>query len=95
MTSEHNKIAERLAKRLRTKHRREGVDIIKNDTAIEVATTDGDIYSSLSQLKRSHKDKQYLSVPTEKIEKAKEVTKGTGIGVMGPTGKIHKKTRKK
>lgn len=57
MTSEHDKIAERLAKRLGTKHRPEGVDIIKDDTAIEVAATNSDIYSSLSQLKRSHKDK--------------------------------------
>jgi len=95
MAAEHDEIADRLAKKLGTEHRRKGVDIIKDDTAIEVAVEDSDIYSSLSQLRRSRKDKLYLSVPTKKIAQAKEVTKGTGIGVMGPNGKIHKRTRKK
>jgi len=95
VSSEHDEIADRLARKLGTEYRQEVVDIIKGDTAIEIAVNDSDIYSSISQLKRSSKDKLYLEVPNKKIGRAKEVTKGTCIGVMGPNGKIYKRIRKK
>ena len=93
--SEHNIIAERLAKKFKTRHRREGVDIKKGTRAIEVAATEGDLYQSMSQLRASRKQHKYVAVPSELLEKAKEIAKSTGIGVMGPTGKIHKRSRKK
>ena len=93
--SEHDKMAERLAKKFKTKHRREGVDIKVGDRAVEVATTDSDLRQSVGQLRRSRKEKKYLAVPRDKLRKAKELTEGTGIGVMGPSGKIVKRARKK
>ena len=93
--SEHDRIADRLAKKLKTKHLREGVDIKVRDKAIEVAATDSDIHQSLGQLRRSRKTKKYLVVPQRKIKKAVELTKDSGIGVMSPSGRIVKKPRRK
>jgi len=55
-----------------------------------VATHESDLYSSLDQLKRYQKPR-YIATTSDLVEKAIELTKGTGIGVMGPTGIIRKK----
>jgi hypothetical protein len=93
--SRHDRIADRLARKFKTEHRRKGVDIRVKDQAIEVAATPSDLYQSMGQLRRSRKQKKYLAVPREFQDKARQLTKGTGIGVMSPTGKILKRTRKK
>ncbi|MFQ6076417.1 MAG: hypothetical protein ACE5Z5_09840 [Candidatus Bathyarchaeia archaeon] len=95
INSIHDEIAKRLAKKFKTRHRRKGVDLRFGDRAVEVAATDGDLYQSMGQLRRSRKPKKYLAVPRELEQRAKELTKGTGIGVMGPTGRILKRTRRK
>lgn len=95
MTSEHDRIAERLAKKFRTKHLREGVDLKTKDLAIEVAATDSDVYQSVGQLNRSRKPKKYIAVPTSLLPTAKRTLEGTGIGIMDDKGKIRKRTRKK
>ena len=41
----------------------------------------------------SRKQIKYLAVPPKKVGLAKEVTDGTGIGVMSTTGKIRKPAR--
>lgn len=93
--SRHDRIADRLARKFKTEHRRKGVDIRVKDQAIEVAATASDLYQSMGQLRRSRKLKKYLAVPREFQVKAGQLTRGTGIGVMSPTGKILKRTRKK
>jgi len=91
----HDEKADALAKQLGTEHRREGVDIQKGDKAIEVAVKDKDIKESVKQLNKSRKPKKYLSVLPKKIKLAKEVTEGTGIGVMSTTGNIRKPAQKR
>ena len=93
--SEHDIIAGRLARKFKTRHRREGVDIRKGSRAIEAAASESDLYQSMSQLRASRKQHKYVAVPSGLLGKAKEIAKGTGIGVMGPTGKIHKRSRRK
>ena len=93
--SEHDTMAGRLARKFRTRHRRVGVDIRKGSRAIEVATSESDIYQSMTQLRASRKRHKYVAVPSELLGRATEIAKSTGIGVMGPTGKIHKRSRRK
>ncbi len=93
MGKAHDKAADALAKKLGTEHRPEGVDIIDGDRAIEVAIKKADIENSISQLNASRKPLKYLAVPPNKVEFAKEVTEGTGIGVMSTTGTIRKRAR--
>ena len=89
--SKHNKIAKSLAKQHKTEYNEgPGPDIKAKNRIIEVATHESDLYSSLDQLKRYQKPR-YIATTPELVEKAKEITKGTGIGVMGPTGTIRKK----
>ncbi len=93
--SDHDKATDRLARKLGTKHRHEGVDILIDGKAIEVAVSDEDINSSVKQLNRSRADKKYMAVPSKKVKQAREVLEGTGIGVMDLNGNIKKKPRKK
>lgn len=93
--SKHETIARRFARKFKTRHRPIGVDIRKGSYAIEVAASESDLYQSMRQLRASRKRHKYLAVPSELLGKAIEITRGTGIGVMGPTGKIHKRSRKK
>ena len=51
MAYDHDKIANMLAKKFRSRHRREGVDIVSKDRAIEVAVTQGDMYASVGNSK--------------------------------------------
>ena len=93
--SDHDKSANRLAKKFKTVHRHEGVDIRIPGKSIEVAVTDDDIRQSVRHLKRSRAEKKYMAVPASKLDEAKRRLKGTGIGVMDLDGKIRKRTRKK
>ena len=93
--SDHDKAANRLAKKFKTVHKHEGIDIRIPGMSVEVAVTDDDIYQSIGQLNRSRAEKKFLSVPSGKVEKAKELLEGTGMGVMNLDGKIKKRTRKK
>ena len=89
--SKHDKIAKNLAKIHKTQYNEgQGPDVPAKNRIIEVATHESDLYSSLDQLKRFQKPR-YIATTSDLINKAKEVTKGTGIGVMGPTGTIRKK----
>lgn len=90
MGKAHDKLADALAKKFGTEHRRKGVDIKKGKRAIEVAVKKDDIVKSVKQLNKSRKPVKYLAVPPKKVGLAKEVTEGTGIGVMSTTGKIRK-----
>lgn len=95
MVSDHDEIADRLARKLKTKHRSKGVDIVAQGRAMEVAVTEDDVYQSIDQLKRSRAAKKYVAVPADLIPKAKELLEGTGIGVMDTRGNIKKRFRKK
>jgi len=94
MGERHKKTATRIARKLGTKHRRKGVDILSNGNAIEVAVTPGDIYSSAKQLKKSRASKKYMAVPARKTTLARRLLKGTGIGVMDLRCSVRKRTRK-
>jgi hypothetical protein len=91
MVSKHDKIAQRLADKYDVEYNEgKGPDIKTPNKVIEVATPDSDMQDSKRQLQGFTKPR-YLAVPSDKIGVAKEKVEGTGIGVMGPTGKIHKK----
>jgi hypothetical protein len=91
--SKHDQIAENLAKKEKANYNKgKGPDIKGKERIIEVATHQSDLYSSIDQVK-NYKKPKYLATSTELIDKAKNITKGTGIGVMGPTGVIKKKAR--
>lgn len=90
--SKHDKIANTLAKKLRTEYNEgKGPDIITRKI-IEVVTHESDLYSSVDQLKGFRKPR-YLAVTPRLVKKAKEITKNTKIGVMGSTGSIKKRAR--
>ncbi|MCK4404640.1 MAG: hypothetical protein KAW02_06060 [candidate division Zixibacteria bacterium] len=91
--SKHDKIAEMLAKKEKTTYNKgKGPDILGRNRIIEVATHESDVHSSVQQL-RGYRKPKYISTLSELVEKAEEVTKGTHIGVMGPTGRIRKRAR--
>jgi len=89
--SEHDKIANRLARQEGTKYNKgKGPDIISRNRVIEVAASGPDIKSSISQV-RGYKQPKYIATPSKLIPKAKEITQGTKIGVKGPTGTTAKR----
>lgn len=89
--SKHDEIAKYLAKKYKTEYNKgAGPDIKAKNRVIEVVSHETDLYSSINQVKRFQKPK-YIAITPNLVKKAKEVTKGTGIGVMGPTGTIRKK----
>jgi hypothetical protein len=87
----HDKKADTLAKKFGAEHDHKGVDIKIKDKAIEVAIKKGDIEKSIKQLNASRKPIKYLAVLPKKVAFAKEITNGTGIGVMSTTGNIRKR----
>lgn len=95
MAYDHDEIANRLAKKFRTRHRRKGGDIVSKDKAVEVAVTRGDMHASVGQLKRSRARKKYMAVPAPMIPDARRLLKGSGIGIMNARGRIRKRSRKK
>jgi len=91
----HDRTANRLARKFRSTYRRRGVDILSQGRAIEVAVTLGDLYQSVKQLRRSRAPKKYLAVPSYLLPKARKLLKGSGIGIMNTKGRIIKKCRKR
>lgn len=88
--TKHDKIAKRIAKQERVPYNKgKGPDIKSPERTIEVAVSPGDLKKSLGQLKGFKKP--YLATSSDMIPKAKEITKDTKIGVMGPTGHITKR----
>jgi len=93
--SKHDQIAERLAKKFGVEYKKsEGIDIVTKEKAIEIETKKGSLYQGINQIKRASKAR-YLAVNKLNIKNALEATKGTGIGVMGPTGRIIKRAKRK
>lgn len=89
--SKHDRIAKNLAKKYKTEYNEgPGPDIKAKNRIIEVVTNESDLYSSLDQVNRYQK-LRYIATTPDLVKKAKEVTEGTGIGVMGSTGIIRKK----
>ena len=95
MSYDHDEIVDRLAKKFKTKHRREGVDIISKNRAMEVATSPEDLRQSVPQLNRSRAAKKYMVVPPSLYKEAEKLLKDTGIGMMNTRGAIKKRSRKK
>ena len=93
MASQHDRAVTRIANRYGGKHRREGTDLLTDGLTIEVAMGKSDLYQSLKQLKKSRAQKKYIAVPSDLLEDARKVTKGTGIGIMNTAGTIKKRTR--
>lgn len=92
--SKHDQIAERLAKKFDADYNEGKGPDIKGRKIIEVATHEGDLYASMNQL-RGYQKPKYLATTPRLVRKAKEITKGTKIGVMGPTGSIKKRAGRK
>jgi hypothetical protein len=89
--SKHDEITKYLAKKHKTEYNEgPGPDVLAKNRVIEVVSHESDLYSSIDQLERVQKPK-YIATTPDLVKKAKEVTKGTGIGVMDPTGTIRKK----
>jgi len=92
--SKHDQIAEKIAKKLGTEYRpHKGIDIVK-DKVVEVETKRDSLYHGLAQVIRSPKPR-YLAVNRPSIKNALKITQGTGVGVMGPTGRIIKRASRK
>lgn len=93
--SVHDKIAKRLATKFGTEYKEhKGIDIVTGNKVIEVETKKGSIGQGIKQVAHSAKPR-YLAVNKINLKNALGVTEGTGIGVMGPTGIIHKKASRK
>jgi len=93
--SVHDKIAKRLATKFGTEYKaNKGIDIVTSNKVIEVETKQGSIEQGIKQVAYSAKPR-YLAVNKINLKNALEATESTGIGVMGPTGIIHKKAGRK
>jgi hypothetical protein len=89
--SKHDQIANRIAKKEGTTYNEgPGPDVKGAKRVIEVATHEGDLMDSMRQLQGFDKPR-YLATTSELVKKAQEITKGTKVGVMGPTGRIAKR----
>jgi hypothetical protein len=95
-SKKHEDIAHKLAGRLKSTYNpSQGVDIKTKDKAVEVEVLPTTIDHGLAQLRRSRKEKKYLAVPPELRDQALRKAKGTGIGVMLPSGEIVKRSKRK
>lgn len=93
--SVHDQIAKRLAKKFGTEYKvNKGIDIVTSNKVIEIETKKDSLEQGIKQVTHSSKPR-YLAVNKMNLKNAIESTEGTGIGVMGPTGKIHKKASRK
>lgn len=93
--SKHDAIAEKLAKKFNTEYKStKGIDLVTRDRVVEIETKKEGIYQGIKQVEKSSKAR-YLAVNKINIDNALEATQGTGIGVMGETGKIIKKAGRK
>jgi len=93
--TKHDQIAESLARKFSTEYKSdEGIDVVTRDRVIEVETKTSSLQQGIKQIVHSQKAR-YLAVNQPNIKNALEVTEGTGIGVMGPSGRIIKKASRK
>lgn len=91
--SKHDQIAERFAEQENVEYNRgKGPDVKGKDRTLEIAVSSSDVQSSVKQVRRYRKP--YIVTTPELVEKALDVTKGTGVGVMKLNGQIVKKPRK-
>lgn len=89
--SKHDQIANRIAKKEGTTYNEgQGPDVQSSKRVIEVATYEDDLKDSMRQLQGLDKPR-YLATTSDLLKKAQEITKGTKVGVMGPTGRIAKR----
>ena len=89
--SKHDKIANRIARKEETTYNKgQGPDVKGSRRVVEVATHESDLKDSMRQLQGFRKPR-YLATTPDKVKKAKDITKGTKVGVMGPTGRILKR----
>lgn len=93
--SKHDEIAAKLAKKFKTEYKSDkGIDLVLKDRVIEVETKKDSLSQGIGQVVKSQKAR-YLAVNKININNALEATEGTGIGVMGETGRIIKKASRK
>ena len=89
--SKHDRIAERLARKEGAGYNEgQGPDVIGSRRVIEVAVKKPDLKDSVRQLQGFRKPR-YLATTSDLLDDALALTKGTKIGVMGPTGHIAKR----
>lgn len=93
--SKHDKVAERIARKQNTEYNRgPGADIQASGRVIEVETpnTIGDAGRQL----QGHQKPAYVAVTESKaIKEAVELYKNTTVGVMGPSGKIVRRSTRR
>ncbi len=93
--TKHDEIAEKLAEKFHTEYKsNKGIDLVTKNRVVEIETKKAGIYQGIKQVEKSSKAR-YLAVNKINIDNALEATQGTGIGVMGKTGKIIKKAGRK
>jgi len=91
MTSIHDQIANKLAKKFGTEYKSDkGIDLVLSNRVIEIETKKAGIQQGIKQVEKSSKAR-YLAVNKINVNNVIEATKGTGIGVMNQTGRIVKK----
>ncbi len=91
----HKKFAEKLAGIKGSEyHGDKGVDIRTAEQAIEIEVKAEALGQAKKQLAGSSKT-PYIAVPPEIRKVAIKAVEGTRFGVMGPTGKIYKKGKRK
>lgn len=89
--SKHDEIAIKIARKEGTTYNKgQGPDVQTSRRVIEIATHESDLKGSVRQLQGFDKPR-YIATISDMLNKAKELTKGTSIGVMGPTGHIAKR----
>ena len=95
MTSVHDQIANKLAKKFSTEYKSDkGIDLVLPNRVIEVETKKSGIQQGIRQVEKSSKPR-YLAVNKINIKNALKATEGTGIGVMSETGRIIKRANRK
>ena len=94
--SKHDEIAREIATKHGVKYNKgKGVDVVTSTKAIEVET-ENSVSEAKGQLSHYKTRTPYVAgVDSKTVKKAKEVYKGTGIGVMDSKGKIVKRGRRK
>jgi len=93
--SKHDEIANKLAKKFKTEYKSDkGIDLVLKDKVIEIETKKFSLPQGIGQVIKSQKAR-YLAVNKINVNNALEATKGTGVGVIGETGRIIKKASRK
>jgi len=93
--SKHDEIANKLAKKFKTEYKSDkGIDLVLKGKVIEIETKKSSLPQGIGQVVKSQKAR-YLAVNKINVNNALEATKGTGVGVMGETGRIIKKASRK